>query len=125
MKKEDIIRKLNELNFPKDQYWVNAGSAMTLYGLREDTHDIDIGCTTFLMDELIKRYELKYAKDGTRKVEIGEDIEIYENWLNDKITYINDIPVVSLKGILELKLFLNREKDQKDIKILKEKLNLK
>ena len=32
--------------------WMITGSAMVLYGIREQTHDIDLGCTKQLADRL-------------------------------------------------------------------------
>ena len=43
MRKAEIIDRLNALDFDKADYWVITGSAMVLYGLREQTHDIDLG----------------------------------------------------------------------------------
>lgn len=45
MKSKEIIKRLEELNFNKDGYWVVAGSAMVLHGFNSETSDIDLGCT--------------------------------------------------------------------------------
>jgi len=115
MKKADIIARLEGLGFDKNEYWAIAGTAMVLYGLREETHDIDLGCTAKLADELQKRYPTTILDDGTRKIVPGSDVEIFEDWLYDKVVRVDDIPVISLPGLLTLKKTLNREKDQPDI----------
>ena len=42
MKAEDIRRRLAELALDTNEYRINAGGAMVLHGLREETHDLDI-----------------------------------------------------------------------------------
>ena len=55
MTKEDLLRRLEELGFDRKEYWVVSGGAMVLYGLREKTHDLDLGCTATLADRLENR----------------------------------------------------------------------
>ena len=118
MNKEDIIQRLGELNFSKKEYWVIAGSAMVLHGFREETHDIDLGCTTILADQLEQCYPCQILPDKTRKITIANDIEIFENWLYDKIMFIEGIPVISSYGLLEMKKSMGREKDLADIRLI-------
>lgn len=121
MNREDIIKRLNELNLPKDSYWICAGSAMAMYGLREETHDIDLGCTKKLADEI----EIKYPtslRGNRRRIELAEDIEMYEEMCVGDINLIDDLPVVSLNSVLKMKKALNRPKDKKDIEIIEKYL---
>lgn len=119
MEKADIIRRLNALGLDKSQYWVLTGSAMVLYGLRERTHDIDLGCTQALADELERQgFPITRNPDGSRKFMIGQDVEIFENWLYDGVEMLDGVPVISLKGLLEMKHGLGREKDQRDIRLI-------
>lgn len=121
MKKNEIIKRLESLNLDKTQYWVIAGGAMVLHGLRDETSDIDLGCTKRLADELIRRgYAAALMKDGTRRITFAEDIEIFEEWIFDKIVMLEDIPVISLNGLLEMKKDLGREKDLRDMKLIEE-----
>ena len=55
MKAEDIRRRLAELALDTNEYRINAGGAMVLHGLREETHDLDIWCTKKLGDALLRR----------------------------------------------------------------------
>lgn len=55
MKAEDIRRRLAELALDTNEYRINAGGAMVLHGLREETHDLDIWCTKKLGDALAQR----------------------------------------------------------------------
>ena len=43
--------------------------------------------------------------------------------VGDKVEILDEIPVISLKGLLEMKKSLNREKDYEDIKLIEQKLN--
>lgn len=122
MKSEEIIKRLDELNLNKEEYWVVAGSAMVLHGIKSETSDIDLGCTTRLADVLETKYEPVIGTDGTRSFQIGNDIEIFENWLADRIVFISDIPSVSIEGLISMKRELGREKDLKDIALINQYL---
>ncbi len=121
MNKQDIINRLNSFPYSKSEYWVITGSAMVLYGIREKTHDIDMGCTTVLADQLEKDgYVPSIIESGNRKFVIGEDIEIFENWKYGPVEIIDGVPVLSLPGLVEMKQSLGREKDYRDIALIKD-----
>ncbi|MBR5564950.1 MAG: hypothetical protein IKW08_02170 [Roseburia sp.] len=121
MNKSDIICRLEKINFDKTGYWVLAGSAMVLHGIRPETHDIDLGCSKALADELEMRgYPSKVMPDGTRRIAYAEDVEIFEEWIFDKVILVDGIPVISLDGLLEMKQSLGREKDLRDIALIEE-----
>ena len=119
MRKADIVKQLNALGFNQADYWVITGSAMVLYGLREQTHDIDLGCTTALADRLeAQGTPVEDQADGSRKLTIGDDVELFENWLFDTVQLLDGIPVISLKGLSEMKTRLGREKDLRDLRLI-------
>ena len=119
MNRAELIERVKALPFPKEDFWVITGGAMVLYGLREKTHDIDLGCTSRLADELEQQgAEVSIRKDGTRKLVLDGDVEIMENWLYDRVETVEDIPVISLKGLKEMKLSLGREKDLRDVALI-------
>ena len=65
MDKQEIINKLKDFPYSRDEYWVITGSAMVFYGIREQTHDIDMGCTTVMADQLVAdgySYQLTESK---------------------------------------------------------------
>ncbi len=115
MNSDEIVKRLEKLNFNKQEYWVVAGAAMVLHRIKEATSDIDLGCTTKLANILEEKYQAMIGTDGTRSFHIGDDLEIFENWLDDKIVFISGIPTVSIKGLISMKRKLGREKDLKDI----------
>ena len=118
MKAEDIRRRLAELALDTNEYRINAGGAMVLHGLREETHDLDIWCTKKLGDALAQRCDVQVLPDGTRRFVPAPDVEIYENTLPGETVFLNGIPVAPLEDVLALKRQLNREKDRRDIAVL-------
>ena len=121
MNKQDIINRLKEFPYSKDEYWVITGSAMVLYGIRELTHDIDMGCSSKMADQLEKDgYVPTLTESGNRKFIIGDEIEIFENWKYGSIERIDGVPVLSLDGLIEMKKSLGREKDHRDIALIEE-----
>ena len=118
MKAEDIRQRLAELALDTNEYRINAGGAMVLHGLREETHDLDIWCTKKLGDTLAQRCDVQVLPDGTRRFVPAPDVEIYENMLTGETVFLNGIPVAPLEDVLALKQQLNREKDRRDIAVL-------
>ena len=118
MKAEDIRRRLAELALDTNEYRINAGGAMVLHGLLEETHDLDIWCTKKLGDALAQRCDVQVLPDGTRRFVPAPDVEIYENMLPGETVFLNGIPVAPLEDVLALKRQLNREKDRRDIAVL-------
>ena len=120
--KKQIIACLEELHLDDTKYWVITGGAMVLYGLREQTSDIDLGCTSDLADLLQQEgFPVERMPDGTRKIVVAEDVEIFENWLEDKVERFEGVPVISIRGLIEMKRALGREKDFRDIQLILEK----
>lgn len=118
--KQSLIRRLKELPFPEKEYWVVAGGAMVLHGFRSQTRDIDLGCSTHLADKLEQQgYFVTLCDDGTRKILYSEDVEIFENWIEDSVEMIGGVPVVSVDGLIEMKRKLGRKKDLADIEFMK------
>lgn len=117
MTKSDILETLRALNWPADEYWLVAGGAMVLHGLRPETHDLDLGCTTTRADALAAAgVPFRPMEDGSgRWFKVSEDIEVFENWLTDRVELVDGVPVISLRGLREMKAVLGREKDLKDI----------
>ena len=123
LNKEEIIRLLKEAAFDAGEYWVMSGAAMVLYGIRDVTRDIDLGCTSKLADELEGGgYPSEVLSDGSRRIVFSEEIELFENWIEDQAVLLEGIPAVSLKGLIRMKEKLGREKDRNDILLIKEHL---
>lgn len=118
--KQSLIQRVKALPFPETEYWVVAGGAMVLHGFRPLTHDIDLGCTTVLADELKRQgYPVSRCEDGTRKIVYSEDVEIFENWLEGTVETVSGVTVVCEEGLIRMKKKLGREKDLADIALIK------
>ena len=124
MDKKEILRCLSEFPYDRNEYWVITGGAMALYGIREQTTDIDLGCSKRLADLLEADGCLfQQTDDGKRWFKYGENIEIFEDWLMDTVETVCGFHVVSIKGLIEMKHELGRDKDKKDIELIKAFLN--
>ena len=96
---------------------------MVLHGIKDSTSDIDLGCNSSMADELMRDgFFVRLTESGNRQFKYGEHIEIFENWLNDSVTSVDGLPVISIKGLIEMKQELGRDKDYKDIALIEEYL---
>lgn len=117
--RQNVIDRLRALNLDPQHYWVTAGAALLFYGLRETTADIDLGCDSILAQQLEARgYSPRREIDGRRRFRLPGDVDVSENFGRGPLRRMEGIPVVSPAGVLALKRFLNREKDQADIRRL-------
>lgn len=117
--KYSLLQQLRKLPFSDSEYWVAAGSAMVLHGFRAQTHDIDLGCSTLLADELERQgYAVSRCEDGSRKIIYSENIELFENWIEGTVEIRSGVPVVCADGLIRMKKKLGREKDLSDIALI-------
>ncbi len=120
LRKEDIIRLLEEAALDAGEYRVTSGAAMVLYGIRDTTRDIDLGCTSSMADKLEKAgYPTEVLPDGSRKTVFSEAVEIFENWLEDRVVIWEGLPVVSIDGLILMKEKPGREKDREDLRLIR------
>ena len=96
---------------------------MVLYGIRDLTQDIDLGCTSEMADKLEREgYLTEVLRDGSRRVVFSNAIELFENWIEDQVVLFEGLPIVSMNGMIKMKENLGREKDWNDIILIKEHL---
>lgn len=121
LNKQEIICLLKEAAFDINEYWVTSGAAMVLYGIKDMTRDIDLGCTSQMADKLEnKGYYVEVLGDGSRRIVFSKTIEIFENWVEDKVILFDGLPIVSIDGMIKMKEKLGREKDLEDILLITE-----
>ena len=121
--KEKNIGLLKEAAFDPKEYWVVSGAAMVLYGIRDLTQDIDLGCTSEMADKLEREgYLTEVLRDGSRRVVFSNALELFENWIEDQVVLFEGLPIVSMNGMIKMKENLGREKDWNDIILIKEHL---
>jgi len=132
MKKfQKLFKELKKLNLPINQFSVFAGASLAILKIRE-SGDIDIIVKEELWKKLSKKYKIQ--KRGLSECIDIKDIEIWHDLLplsKDVDKYINNsniidkIPFIKLKYTLQWKIAYNREKDQNDIKLIKDYLKKK
>ena len=119
--KKDIANHPMLKTYPKNEYWITAGSGLVMHGIKSQTRDIDLGCSTKLADLLIQQGAKWHLMDnGTRRIEANGGLELFENWHVDSIVEIDGLCVASLESIRKQKVELNREKDWADIALIDE-----
>jgi hypothetical protein len=124
MDKQEILKCLSEFPYDRNEYWVITGGAMVIYDIREQTADIDLGCSKRLADHLEADGCLfRRTDDGKRWFRYGDHIEIFEEWIRDTVETVCGFRVVSIQGLIEMKQDLGRDKDKKDIAFIKAYLN--
>ena len=130
MKKIELLNLLEELDFPKDEYYVLSGASLVLRGIREEANDLDL-C---ISEELFKQIKDKFNLTDEKKNECGfykinDNLEIVVDKKEDfKMEIGEKYNLEDLQTILDFKLKRNKPKDQKDIENIKkylEKSNIK
>ena len=123
MRKAEIKKALQELPYAREDYWVLTGVAMVLYGFRDETADIDLGCSERMAAALERDgFLYRITESGRRWFRCGEHLEIFENWLKDSVTLVEGFPVITVRALIEMKQELGREKDLRDIQLIREKM---
>ena len=126
MNRQEILDLLKAFPYDRNEYWVVTGSAMVIYGIKDQAGDIDLGCSTKMADLLESDgYLFGRTEDGNRWFKVGKSIEIFESWLFDSVVEINGFQVISLNGLIEMKKNIGREKDFRDIESIESFLNEK
>lgn len=121
LNKSDIIRIINNFNFQISDYWIAAGAAMVMHGIKQETKDIDLGCTTKLFEQFIsKGYKVEITKHNRRCLHVDDELELFENWNADGIDILDGLPVINLESLKKLKLEVGRKKDLHDIVLIDE-----
>ena len=123
MNRDELLRRLAQLNIDPGEYWLITGGAMVLYGLRPETGDIDLGCTRKLADRLqAQGCPVSMMPDGTRKLSPETDVEIFEEWRSGEVVLVDGVPVVTLQGLIDMKRQIGRGKDLRDIRLIEARL---
>ncbi len=129
----DIFKELKKLNFPIGHYVVVGSGIMAALGIRE-ARDLDIAVDNELLKTLKKsgvyKEEIRYDKLFL----VGSNIEIitqlnwedYQTNVIDAISsakIINGFPFLNIEETIKFKEALGREKDFKDIELIKDYLD--
>ncbi|MBU2037470.1 hypothetical protein KJ866_04730 [Patescibacteria group bacterium] len=116
------LENLKKLNLPVEKFAIFGSGPLVIRKIRE-SDDIDIIVKPELWSELVNKYTS--LKDNLIKV---GDVEIYKDWLPwigdinqliDNADIIEGFRFVKLEYVLEWKKAMWREKDIKDIELIK------
>ncbi|MDO4283655.1 MAG: hypothetical protein Q4D02_08485 [Clostridia bacterium] len=126
MNKTELLNLLNELNFPKDEYYVLSGASLVLRGIREKAGDLDLCISNELFENIKEKYNLtEDKKNDCGFYRISDSLEVVVNKKeNFKMEMKNDYNLEDLNVILDFKLKRNAPKDQKDIENIKNYLKI-
>ncbi len=125
---QKLLNDFKKLNLPDRQYAVYGSGPLAVRDIRK-AGDLDI----VVLDNLYQKLKNKYPKDPEKeKIKIGE-IEIYPFWAWDNINgveemikraeMIGDFRFILLDDLIYCKEKMGREKDFRDIELIKEFLN--
>ena len=126
MNRIEYLKKLDELKLDKNRYCIISGGIMLLYGLREETEDIDIRIRPDYFEELKQRFKFKKSSKLDNLYELSDEIEVRVlDYDDSNIEMYDGYPVWKLELQLEWFKEHNRDKDKKKIKIIEEYLKNK
>ena len=85
MKIQDLLKELDELNLPANQYAIVSSGVMAIYGIR-DANDLDVVTTDQLWDKLAKTYKVT-PPPRCERIKVGNVEFLGEGsmWQNPKI----------------------------------------
>lgn len=124
MTKVELLNLLEDLNFPKDEYYVLSGASLVLRGIREITNDLDLCISEELFNQIKDKYNLtQEKKNECGFYKINDRIEIVVNKKEDFKMEVGDkYNLEDLQTILDFKIKRNKMKDKQDIENIKKYL---
>jgi hypothetical protein len=130
----NIAEEVKRLNLPSGEYSVVGSGALSIRGIRNHD-DIDLIVTENLYEEMkTKGWEEKEKSDGLLHI-YKNNTEVAKNFLHidgfrlsteeviKNSDIIDDVSFMSLEDLITLKTAMGREKDLRDIALIKEYLN--
>lgn len=123
MNVSEYKKKVDSLNFNKEDYCIISGGVMLMYGLRESTSDIDLKISSSLFEKLNGEGSLTKNSKMDGLYNYRDDIELMAlGFDQNNVVMVDGYPVETLEKQLEWKLAAGREKDQKDIELIQKYL---
>ena len=114
MNKEELLKLLESLDIPKDEYYILGGGSLVMFGIKDTTADLDLCVSEELFTRLKEAYKLEEKdKNECGFYRISDLIEVIskpkEKFTMEKIDGYN---VEELNRILAFKKKRNAPKDQ-------------
>lgn len=117
MNKEQLLELVDQLDLPKDEYYILSTGSLLLHGLREKANDLDLCVSTQLFKELQVKFGIELS--SMNKCGFYPVVDLVEIVPNEKENFKREFqdgyPVESLQSILDYKMNRNAPKDQLDI----------
>lgn len=102
MDKKEYLKKLNELNFSKEDYVIISGGNLLIHGLRESTEDIDLAINDKLFNELNEKDLLTPSNKMPDLYNYIDDVELkLDHYDKEDIEYYEGYPTLKLVKELE------------------------
>ena len=127
MRKIELLNLLEELNFPKDEYYVLSGASLVLRGIKDEASDLDLCISEELFNQIKDKFNLtEEKKNECGFYKINDNLEIVVDKKEDfKIEIGEKYNLEDLQTILDFKIKRNLPKDKKDIENIKRYLHQK
>lgn len=116
MKKEELLKLMENLKLSKEEYTVLSSGALVLRGIYEDAGDLDIAVTKKGLEELKLNYNLIQKENGWYIV--NDKVECVLDDMQNKKEKIEDYFVQDIYDYLEYLKSSSREKDKKRIPLV-------
>lgn len=125
MDKEQVLKMLEELNLPKDEFYVLSGASLVIRGIREKCSDLDLCISEELYEKIKDKYKLTNdKKNECNFYQISDELEVViDKKENFNWEICEPYNLEDLNTILEYKVKRNKPKDQADIENIKAYLN--
>jgi predicted house-cleaning noncanonical NTP pyrophosphatase (MazG superfamily) len=124
---QKLLANLKKLNLPDREYVIYGSSPLGARRIR-DVHDLDVVVTDNLYKKLLEKYREREVNDGKKRfIKLGriELIPASHSLIKDvkktiaNADVINGLKFVKLEYLLKWKRKMRRQKDFKDIKLIK------
>ena len=135
MEFQQLLKRIKDLGLPEGEFALFGSAPIVVRGIRPFSHDIDMIVSEKVWNEYAKKPEWQrttFERDG-KVVEMLENnlLELYKVWgpgewdieaLLQRAEIINGLPFVSLNDVLQWKEISARDKDLKDVELIKKYL---
>ena len=122
MNKEELIKLVESLNLPKEEYYILGGGSLVIYGIKDTTADLDLCVSEELFEKLKEEYNLT-EKNKCGFYSISDNIEMIPNPKEEfTCEVIEGYQVEVLERILEFKKRRNAPKDRPYVEKIEEYL---
>ena len=121
MTRKEFLERIEKLGLDRKRFCIISGGVMLMYGLREETGDIDIKMSPKYFTEIRDRFSVRKSPkfDYLYELEDGVEVAVMDYGFED-VVEMDGYLVESLQKQLEWKIANGREKDREDIERIRE-----